>query len=161
MKNQGFTLIELLITIIVLSIVATVGGIVIYEGFNSGIKAMDLIDASWQKRLVMQRMLNEIEDIRSKADVNISSNSQFTFTDISGNAITYSLSGNFLQRTVNGSAKNVADGLTSLVFSYYDVNNSITTTATSLRCIKISVVVTKMNSSQNFQSVVCPRNLLW
>lgn len=159
-NKKGFTLFEMLIVTMVLAIVGTIGSLILYKSFQSGLKDRDIIEATWQNRLVLQRMVNEIGDVRSRSDVTINLNSQFTFTDIFGNTIIYSRSGNFLQRTVNGVAKNVADGVTTLSFSYYDINNLITAATSSLKCIKIFVTVTKNNAVQKFQSLICPRNLL-
>lgn len=159
-NKKGFTLFEMLIVTMVLVIIGTIGSLILYKGFQSGLKNRDIIEATWQNRLVLQRMINEIGDVRSQSDVTINSNLQFTFTDIFGNTIIYSRSGNFLQRTFNGVTKNVADGVTALNFSYYDINNAITTTASFLKCIKIVATVTKNNTAQNFQSLICPRNLL-
>lgn len=160
MNKKGFTLLEMLIVTMVLIIVGTIGSIIISEGFKSSFKSLDVIEAAWQNRLVFQRMVNEIGDIRSRSDINIGSSAQFTFTDIYGNTITYARSGNFLQRTLNGVGKNVSNGVTDLNFAYYDTNLANATLATAVRCIKISATVTQNNAGQNFQSVVCPRNLL-
>jgi prepilin-type N-terminal cleavage/methylation domain-containing protein len=160
MKKYGFTLFEMLIVIIILSFVGGIGSIIIYNGFKASLKSRDIIDATWQPQSALQRMSDDIGEIRSRFDLNIGSTSQFTFTTISGNTITYVQSGNFLQRTFNSVAKNMVDGIASLRFAYYDANNVLATSALAVRCIKVTATISKNNTNTNLQTVCCPRNLL-
>jgi prepilin-type N-terminal cleavage/methylation domain-containing protein len=156
-KKHGFTLLEMLIVIIIISLVGTIGSIIIYNGFKAGFKGRELIEATSQARIALQRMSADIGEIRSNLDLHIDSTSQFTFTTIYGNTITYAQSGNFLQRSIDGIKKNMTDGVTSLSFTYYNANNASTTSANLVRCIKIMATVTK---NTNLQTISCPRNLL-
>ncbi|KPJ67226.1 MAG: hypothetical protein AMJ43_04970 [Coxiella sp. DG_40] len=160
MKNKGFTLIEIIVVIFVLSIVATIGGLVLHKGFEAGYMSRDLIDATWQSRLALQRMANEIREIHSPsaADLNISSNNQITFTDMNGETIVYSRFGNYLTR--NGI--NIADGVNALTFTYVDANNVEVTDplqVANVRCIYIATSISKRNVTTNLQTVACLRNL--
>jgi hypothetical protein len=149
----------MVIVVIILSLVGTIGSIIIYNAFRSGLRERDLIDATWQPRMSLQRISDDIAEIRSHLDLNISSTSQFSFTNISGNSITYARSGNFLQRTFDSNAKNLADGITSLSFAYYDANNASTASANLVRCIKVLAVISKNNANINLQTIICPKNL--
>lgn len=160
MKNAGFTLVELVVVIFVLSIVATIGGLVLHKGFEAGYVSRDLIDATWQNRLALQRMANEIREIHSPnaVDLDISSNNQIAFTDMNDENVIYLLSGNYLTR--NGIS--LADGVNALIFTYFDAGNKEVTNpldVADVRCIRIVAAVSKRNVTTNLQTVACLRNL--
>ena len=160
MEKSGFTLLEMLIVIIILSIVGGIGSITIYHSLRSAAKARDIVDATWQPRIVLDRMSEDIGEIRSRSDLNIGSSSQFTFTTVAGIPITYAQSGSYLMRTYDGVIKIMADGLTSLSFTYYDANYAVTAVASAVRCIKITATINKNNTNTTLQTTSCPRNLL-
>lgn len=160
MKNKGFTLVEIVIVIFILSIVATIGGLVLHKGFEAGYTSRDLIDATWQSRLALRRMANEIREIHSPnaTDLDISSNNQITFTDMNDENIIYSRSGNYLTR--NGIS--LADGVNALTFTYFDANNQEVTNpleVANVRCVHIATTISKRNVTTNLQTVACLRNL--
>jgi prepilin-type N-terminal cleavage/methylation domain-containing protein len=160
MKNKGFTLVEIVVVIFILSIVAMIGGLVLLKGFETGYASRDLIDATWQSRLALQRMANEIREIHSPsaADLDISSNNQITFTDMNGENITYSRSGNYLTR--NGIS--LADGVSALTFTYFDANNKEVTNSldvVGVCCVHIVTAISKRNVTTDLQTVACLRNL--
>jgi prepilin-type N-terminal cleavage/methylation domain-containing protein len=158
MNKNGFTLLEMLIVVMILVLVGTIGSMIIYNGFRANIKERDLLNATWQSQIALQRMSDDIAEIGSRLKLNIASSSQFTFTSISGDTITYAQSGGFLQRTFNGVVKNLADNVTGLSFGYYDANNVLTSSANLVRCIKITATISQSNTS--IQTISCPRNLL-
>jgi prepilin-type N-terminal cleavage/methylation domain-containing protein len=160
MKNSGFTLLEMLIVIIILAIVGGIGSITIYNSFRSAVKARDIVDATWQPRIALERMSEDIGAIRSRLDLNASSPSQFTFTTIAGIPITYAQSGSYLMRTYDSVIKIMADGLTSLSFTYYDASYAVTNIASTVRCIQVTASINKNNTNTTLQTISCPRNLL-
>lgn len=161
MKIKGFTLIEVAIVIVILGIVATIGSSVLHESFQAGYASRDFINASWQTRLALTRLTSELREIRSatSSDLDISSNNQITFTDIYGDSITYTRSGNDLTR--NGTK--VANDITDLTFTYYDEDNVEVTNPANVadvRCIDIATQVTEGSTTVDTQTIVCPRNTL-
>ena len=164
MNNKGFTLIETVIVVLLISIVGAIGGFILLKSFQAAYYSRNLIDATWQGQVAMQRMSSELRELRSASslDLDMSSNESITFNDITGAAISYFRSGNHLMRTgIN--QEYLADGITALHFNYYDNNDQLITEpayVANVRCIGINLSVNKNKYSNNFQVVVCPRNLL-
>jgi prepilin-type N-terminal cleavage/methylation domain-containing protein len=159
--SEGYTLIEMVIVLIIVSIVALVGGFVLFHGFESGYRVKGAIEASWQARTALARMASELREMNLAID--ISSNLQFEFNDIRNADITYLLSGNLLQHRrefgLSSITNTLADDITNLNFTYYDVDNHVTTDINALRCIGVSLIVTKIKQSTYLQTTICPRNL--
>ncbi len=157
-KQKGFTLIEIVIVIAILGLVSLIGSVILHGAFESANTSKDAINASWQARLALARMSSELREIRSatSSDLNISSNNQISFTDVNGNNISYTSSGDVIFR--NGTE--VADDITALTFSYYNANNVITANVNNVRCIKAEITAVAGSNSTNIQTVICPRNLL-
>jgi len=159
MNKKGFTLIELTIVIVILGIVAVIGGAILVHAFQAGNTSRNLIDAAWQSRLALQRMTDEIREahnIISTAD----NQHILSFTGIDGTAITYNLSGNHLVRN----NINLADGVTALTFTYLDINDQTLAYSPldtdAVRCINIATTISKNNVTTSFQTLACPRNIL-
>jgi type II secretory pathway pseudopilin PulG len=155
-KIKGATLVELVIVIVIVGIIFAIGSTLMRKSFDAFFTNQNLNIANWQGRLAFQRMVQEIREAKgaNATDLNISSFSQITFNDLYGQTITYSMSGSNLQR--NG--KNVATGISALVFSYLDQNYLPTGTVTNVRCIAISATVTYSPVIFPLETTVCPRN---
>jgi len=159
MKHKGFTLIELTIVMVIICIVAVIGGVILVQAFTAGNTSRNLIDATWQARLALERMTNEIREahnIISTAD----NQHILSFTGINGTTITYNLSGNHLVRN----NINLADGVTALTFNYLDANDQTLAYSPldidAVRCINIATTISKNNITTSFQTIACPRNIL-
>lgn len=154
-KQRGFTLIELIVVIALIGMIM-VGITSIYtQMLYSMLQGQNAIDALWQGRLGMERMIKEIRITRSAADISTFTSGEYNFTDINGNNIDYKLSGNNLVR--NNTI--LADGISALSFSYYDKNGDSTSTAASIAYIKITLNVTRKNANYALTSGVYLRDL--
>ena len=72
----------------------------IYYTVRASLAQYDIGDLDTQGRIAISRMSREIRSARSNeaADLDISSNAQITFVNVSGDTVTYSLSGTNLMR---------------------------------------------------------------
>lgn len=145
MRNEdGFTLIELLIA--VASVVLVAGAIVlVYQtGNKSYLVGAARIDMQQTARVVMDRMISEI---RHAHEVTVSNSNSVTIktNQYSTDQVrSYHLdTANKILRLDEGNNTNqeLATGVSSLSFVYYDKNGNITTTPTDVRKIKITITV--------------------
>lgn len=154
-KQQGFTLFELIMVITILGIV----GVVMTKLLSQGLLAMQteqqVTDATWQGQIAVQRMVRDIAAVRSPSDISTASADTFAFTDINDNAVTYTLSGSSLTR--NGAI--LADGISSLNFTYQDANGSSTASTIAIRYVTLSLTVTQNSANYTVSTAVTLRNL--
>nr|MBU1328611.1 prepilin-type N-terminal cleavage/methylation domain-containing protein [Candidatus Omnitrophota bacterium] len=162
--KRGFTLIELIMVIVIIGIIASVVGYILLgavQGWTFKAKRNDIL---WDGRLAINRMVREIREIKDLTSVTTASSSQFRFTNINNNSITYSLSGANLNRTKDGAANILAQNVSSLSFTYYDSSGAsiatptVSPSSTDIRRVRINITLT--NGGQNFyaQSDSVPRN---
>ncbi len=153
---QGFTLIELIVVIVLTSLIAGVVSAIIAQGAQSYLTAKNVLDADWQGRLAIERMARDIRAIASPLSITTATATQLTFTDFSGTSVSYSLSGTNLMRN----SQILADGISSLTFSYFDKNGASTATISLIRYITITINITKNNTNFSLSTSVYPRDLL-
>jgi len=107
------------------------------------------------------RMSREMRRLLDDSSVTTADASNFSFTDLDSNVITFNRSGNILMRNSDGLASNV----TALNFVYYDdAGNTIATPLvnpndTDMRRIQTSFSILAGTSTLNFQFVTRPQNL--
>ncbi len=80
-------------------------------------------DIASTARVGLSRMVREIRQSASPTQgaITVASSNSFTFTDITGASIAYSLSGNNLMRN----SEVLAHHISSLTFTYYDLNHLV------------------------------------
>lgn len=154
-KQNGFTYIELVIVIVLFGILAKMSATMLQQGFDAYLKARYVTDADWQGRVAMERMTRDIRMIRSPAAITTNGGSNLVFTDTDGNSIDYGLSGTTLQR----SGIDLAEGVNSLTFTYYDKDGTSGATGTAIRYIKVSLNITQNNTDYTLTTALYPRNL--
>lgn len=167
-RIQGYTLIELLLVIVILSIIAAATMSPLIEAFEAYIGGEGISIANWQGIVAQSRISREIHIINSPNAIDTSSTaSLFKFTDIYGTTITYSVSGTTLQRTEGASAaQNLADGVSSLTFTYYDSTGTTVTpplssaTAATIRYIQVSIVIVLNGVNYTATTTINARNLI-
>jgi prepilin-type N-terminal cleavage/methylation domain-containing protein len=156
MNNQkGVTLIELIMVIVLISIIALASTKMMVNGLTAYQTGKDVMDADWQGRLAMERMMRDLRAIRSPSDITTANSGQIIFTDINGNSVNYSLSGTSLLRN----SQTLANGVQSLTFSYLDKNGSTTATLSLIRYITYTLNITQNNSNFNLTTSVYARDL--
>lgn len=154
-KQLGVTLIEIIIVIVILSIIISVGGVLMGFGFKGGFASRNSIYAASIGRVAIERMGNDILNARSATAADLTPNANsIVFVMSDGTSVTYSLSGTDLMRN----AKILTDYISALSFTYLDDSFLVTTTATSVRCVVINMTVSYQNNNANLTTTVCPRN---
>lgn len=144
MHKKGFTLIELVFVIVILTIIAAIGSRVMAAAFNSYFDNQNIIIANAQGRLALEKMIRDVHAINSPTSITTATSSQLSFVDVSGNTVTYALSGT----TLNRSGVALADGVGSLSFAYYDGTGAVTAVTTNIRYITVNLTIT--NSGVNY-----------
>jgi prepilin-type N-terminal cleavage/methylation domain-containing protein len=149
-KQKGFTLVEAVIAIVLAAIVMVGAARLLYLGFKAYNLGQNVVDYDWQARIALERMTRDIRAIASSTGLTSAQSNSITFTDTSGYTITYSLSGNQLQRaaTPPGGSQTtnyLADGISSLNFYYYNSNGVLLgfpVTLANVDYIVVTLVVT-------------------
>ena len=162
--KRGSTLVELVIVIAIVGIMAGAVGYILLGAVDAWTFKAKRNDILWDGRMAINRMVREIREIKNLTSVTTASSSQFRFTNVNNNSITYSLSGADLNRTKDGTANILAQNVSSLSFTYYDSSGAgiatptVSPSATNIRRVRINLTLT--NGGQNFyaQSDSMPRN---
>lgn len=154
-KQSGFTLIEFVVVIVIMGIIAAISSQMIATGLTSYLSNKDVLNATAQARLAIERITRDIRSVRSSSDISTATATQFTFTDTNGNSISYTLSGTSLMR----GSQVLADGIASLSFTYYDKNGSAGPATANIRYVTVALNVTQGNTNFNVDTTVYPRNL--
>lgn len=152
--HKGTTLIELVIVILIISILSTGGIEMVRLGFLSYMTGQNIINADWQGRAALERMTRDLHSIRSPSDITTATPTLLTFTDISGNTVTYQVTGTQLMRN----AQVLADYVQSLAFNYYNSNGTTPISNSDIRYITITLNINN-NTNFNFTTGVTLWNL--
>jgi len=129
---NGFTLVEIVITIVIVSILASIAAMIILQGVKSYSIEDQRSNVHYQSRLAMERMAREIRLIRSRTDIlNANMNpTSILYTDIQGIQMGFRLNVGNIERTQdNGTTwQTLASGVTALTFTYLQ-QDGVTPTA--------------------------------
>lgn len=154
-KYNGVTLIEIIIVIVILSIVVSVGGVLLGFGFKGGFASKNSIYAASVARVAIERMGKDILNARSATAADLTPNANsITFVSSDGVSVTYALSGTNLMRN----NKILANYVSALSFTYLNQLFTTTTTATEVRCVVINMTISYQGNISNLATTVCPRN---
>lgn len=159
MKNRrllaGFTLLELMMVIVIMGIISVVVARIFSNFFQDFVTSQNISETDWRGLLVMNEFTNDVHNIRSANDISTISASGFSFVDMSGTSVTYSLSGSVLLRNSN----TLANGVTGLTFAYFDNNYASTAAVANVRYITISTTLTQNNLNQVFSTMAGTRGM--
>lgn len=154
--QRGYTLIELVMVIVLIAILAAIASTLLGQGFKAFISAQNVSDADWQGRVAMERMVRDIRAIRSTGDISTASASQLVFTDVNGNSFSYQLSGNTLMLN----SQVLANGISSLTFSYQTLTGATTTTISAIRYVTFTITVTQKTANYSLTTSVFLRDVV-
>jgi prepilin-type N-terminal cleavage/methylation domain-containing protein len=154
-KQQGFTLIELISVMVLVSIIVAISSQMLAQGFNAYLTSEDIIDANWQGQMAIERMVRDIRTVRSANDISVKTSSAFTFVNLAGNTMAYSLSGSNLM--LNGNI--LANGVNSLTFTYYDKNGTPGASTANLNYVNIALNITQNNANFSVNTTAFLRDL--
>lgn len=152
-RMNGFTLIEMIFVILIVAI----GGIAISRFFSQSLilsrTAQNAQEALNNGENAIERMVQDIRQLRSSSDMTIFTSSQLSFVDSGGNTDDYSLSGSNLLFNNQILINNVSN----LTFAYYDKNGTSTNTKNNIRYIRINLQLAGNASNINLTTAVFPR----
>lgn len=159
-KIAGFTLVELIVVIVLLGVIAAMGGHLLNRAFSGANKFNASNDPNyWQGVIAYERM---VRDLREMVSLISASANSITYFDQSGNTVTYALSGSRLMRAIFPASGNVlASNVSSLSFGYYSGDGNVTNQENRVACINIMTTQTQPSQSgSSLQTLVCPRNFM-
>ena len=157
-RSRGFTLIEMIMVIVITGLIASLGGMLLHHGVRAYVLSGELTESDWQGRLALERLLRDLRRLRSAspADLTMTPSDRISFVDESGQSISYTLSGGTLMR--NG--KPLADGISTLAFSYLrDDGKNTAASASEVFYISASFTLNQGGSNRSLRGTVFPRSL--
>jgi len=164
--RRGITLIELVITMVLMGIVALIVANALSTGVKGNLVTDNRKEGLDQARVAMERMIREIRNLRSSADVGTGNATQFCFTDTSGTQINFSYSGSDIKRGTGnctaGSGATLSTKITSsFSFGYVRADGTVddTFSAANTKRIRITIPCTISSETVTLQSEVWPRSL--
>lgn len=135
--SRGFTFIEILLTVAIIGIVAGL----VASPLMSGIQSYSLVAhrkaALSQARLVMDRFFYEARLISDTGSIDTWTSTALQFDISSESNVAYTLNGTNLER----SGVVLADNVSSLVFTYYDMNGAVADSQSEITRIQMEIVV--------------------
>ena len=161
--RSGFTLMEMVVVIVLLAIVAALGGLTVGGAFRSYFAERDIAAADAQAATALARLSRSVRTIRtaSAADLTLGATT-LSFTNSAGVVVQYRFNAapQTLTRTENGGTPEVlADHITGASFSYWQSDASTpATTAAAVYYVSIQLTVSDGIANASYQMTVHPRN---
>ncbi len=154
MKRNGLTVIELVLGLTAGAIVAFVA-VFLMAPADNWLFIMERRTASAEVERAVDRILREISRIKSPSQVTTFGASNLTFTDIDNQVVSFSLTGGDLMR---GNSSPLAKNVQSLTFEYLGKDGIPAAAASSIRVIRVTVVMTAGTQTVRLQSAAQLRN---
>jgi len=150
LNKFGFTLMEMVIVIVLVAAFILALSLLL----NPAIRTWSFItfrnEEVAQARVAFDRMAREI---RSLVNLTSASATNMSFTAADNTTISFGLSGNNLLRN----SDILANGISGLLFSYYNINGSATNNTSQVRRIDIQMNLTSGSQSLSLSNNVYPR----
>lgn len=159
--RKGVTIIELIMAIVIVGVLTGASSMYIKEIVDLWNFLSFRNEAVSQARTALIRMEKEIRQIKDDSSVYAATGSRLRFNDVNSLSIDYQLSGTNLFRN----ADILAVGVNSLVFTYYDKNNSpiasplVNPDRTDIYRISLGLTVRSGTQSKVLKTLIFPRNL--
>jgi prepilin-type N-terminal cleavage/methylation domain-containing protein len=169
-RTKGFTLIEIVITIVLVSIIAGIGAMIVMQGVRSYAAEDTRSDVLYQARFATERIAREARLIRDATATNIlaMTSTDLVFCDITGKAVEFMVGGTTVSRRESAACSLPAGGWNTLALSIDPANSSfsylqqdgITTTLdpTQVWFVTIKITATQGSESMAVQTRVHPMN---
>jgi len=169
-SSRGFSLIEMVITIFILAVIS-LGTLVFTKPLINLWGNQNFYQGpAMEGRLALERMVREMDSLKTIKDVLTATASSYSFVDMNNNTITYTYSSGVLTRRVGSSSqpnRTFISSLSAFSFTYRDKDNTVLTTptvgsgtTTNIRTIAIQFTVTVGSRSSQISAVAHPRNVL-
>src|SRR3989339_416718 len=150
----GFTILEVVVVIIIIGIVASVIGPILYISTKAANTQYEISNVTNEGRVAVLRIARELRMMRTTDDLVMGANS-ITFSDVDGSTITYSLSGENLMRN----SQALANHVTALSFTYQDADGAATAIAANVRYITVFITLMENKVTSSLQDTVFLRNV--
>jgi prepilin-type N-terminal cleavage/methylation domain-containing protein len=160
MRNDaaGFTLIEIVITIVLVSILAGLAGMVILQGVRAYTVEQTRSDVHYQARLAMERMAREIRMIKSQADISAMAAANLRYTDANGSNTGFNWVNPTLNRWNGAGNDALATGITAFAFAYVKIDGTAASAASEIWFVDISLTSQQGAEALVMRGRVHPRN---
>ncbi|MFC1755235.1 type II secretion system protein [Thermoproteota archaeon] len=164
--KRGFTLVEVIMVMVVLAAIAGIG----VASISTATDALSFLtirsEMDQSADVAMGRMSFEIRRLRDDASISAAGANQFTFTDVDGTSIGYSLVGTDLIRTSSATSTSdiLASSVSGLVFAYFDYSGNqlvvpVLAPLTNIRRIQVTITFQSGAYTFDYSSQIRPRNL--
>lgn len=158
-RQTGFTLLELVASILIIGILASITAPLLYRTITAAHLTYDQQTLNSQGRLTLELMAKDIRNLSTNtADSFSATANSIEITDLNGQVVHYYLNANNLIRSENGVLSTLQTHVSSLVFSYYDINGNLTSTLSDIRYVRIAFTLTHNSQSETFETTVFLRN---
>lgn len=155
LRQVGFTLIELVVVLILMGIISVVVGRILFHGYQTILTSQNISESDWSGFLALDRLVDDIHNIRSAADIATASATQLIFVDVNNTTVQYQLSGTNLLRN----SQTLASGIQSIVFSYLTTSGAVAATTATIRYIAVSVTTAQGNLTLAFSTTGATRGM--
>ncbi|MEN6422817.1 MAG: type II secretion system protein, partial [Smithella sp.] len=163
-SQKGFTLMEVIVTLVLVGILAALGGMGIVQAVKGYVTVRENSATSQKAQMAMARITREIVELNNISASTVSS-TVLPITNISQiDKVTGSIVGDRViefdaaNKTVRINNDTLIDGVSNLTFTYYSDNATWTYGSYVNLLSAVGVNMTLTNPSMTFQTVVAPRN---
>lgn len=164
-SDAGFTLIEMVVAIVLVGLLATLGGLLMGKAFDAYVGSRDVVAVAVPGQTALEQMVREVRQVRSQtlSDIPVWSSTVFEFYDTSGRFIRYSLSGNQLMLSTDGGATEtpMATGVSGLAFTYTGTNGQVLVPTVgqegNIKEVTIAFTAASGSVQRSYQVTVTPR----
>lgn len=153
--TQGFTLLELIFVIVLVGIISVVITKTLFQSYQVFQTGQNISEADWQAYLALDRLTQDIHNIRSASDMTTITANQFTFVDKTGTTVQYQFSSNALLRN----SQTLAAGIQSFAFSYLDQNGATTAVTSNVRYVGINITTVQQTVTVSFATLIATRGM--
>jgi len=167
MNKKSFTLAEIVISMVVISVLGSIGVTAALEGVDAWMGIAQRKELIADGRFGAERILREIRMVRNTTSVIAATQTSFRFVDTNNKDITFSFNSGLISRAEVGTGTNgLLGNVASFTFTYYDTNNLeiaspiLSPSATNIKRVKVSLSLSKTAGQAVYlESSVKPRNL--
>jgi prepilin-type N-terminal cleavage/methylation domain-containing protein len=170
MRNErGVTLIEMVLSIVLIGIIGVIASNVFLYSTRSVLTGNNVREATQVNRMAMDRMVREIRNVADNTRVTVATAGTFTYVDVDGNTISFTLAGTNLNRVFtvppNPAVTNtLAANVSGLTFTYLSTTGAtiavptVSPAATNIWWVQITLSVGTGSEAVQFRSRVHPRS---
>ncbi len=153
--QRGFTLVEMIMAIVILLVLGSVASYVIVEATGVYARTAPAMEATHAAQSALERIRREIREIRTATatDIPTFTATSVSFTKNDGTSASFSLSGTDL---LLGTDK-LAEGVTSLTFTYLKADGTAASTADEINLIEADLTATRGIEVYREIAVIFPR----